>query len=159
MNSRGKMQTAAAVLLVAAVANLALVGREYRKDRNSLQGVYAKTVKLRDITETSRNAVSALQDAVSQTQSYALTGETVYSEAYAADLRAWQDESGAMEVEAVHDPATPAAKDLLEHGAHVTKELDQIVSLQDKGSHDAEKLSIASARAPVSSIWSRRGIW
>jgi CHASE3 domain sensor protein len=137
MNRRGMMHASAAVLLVAAVGTLAFVGREYRKDRNSLQGVYAKTAKWRDITDTSSTAVSALLDAVAQAQGYALTGETVYSEAYAADLRTWQDESGTMELEALHDPATPMVKELLEDGAKVTKETDLVVSLEDKGSHDA----------------------
>jgi CHASE3 domain sensor protein len=137
MNPRGMMQTAAAVLLVVAVGTLVFVGREYRKERNLLQNVYARTAKMRDITDTSRSAVSALQDALAQAQGYALTGETVYSEAYAADVRTWQDESGTMDLEAMHDPATPMVKDLLDDGARVTKETDLVVSLQDKGSHDA----------------------
>jgi CHASE3 domain sensor protein len=91
-------------------------------------------VKSRDIVDTSRNAVSALQDAESQVKSYVLTGETSYSEAYAEDIRVWQDEFGTLELEAVHSAAAPLVKDLSNSGARVLDELAAVVSLRNEGS-------------------------
>jgi hypothetical protein len=53
-----------------------------------LPEIYTQAVKQRDISDTVRNAVSALQDAELREQDYVLTGETTYSEAYADDIRA-----------------------------------------------------------------------
>ncbi len=122
------------LLLVAAVGVMAFVGRAWWRDRNVVERAYTEVVKARDIGDTSRNAVSALQDAESQAQGYVLTGETANSEAYAEDLRVWQDEFGTLEVEALHDAATPMIKDLSKSGARVLDELAAVVSLRNEGS-------------------------
>ena len=95
--------------LVGAFIILAFVGWKYRRDRVRYQNVYTLTVKKRDISDTARKAMSALQDAAMRQQGYALTGETAYSEAYAEDVREWQDEFGTLEIVAEHDPATPSS--------------------------------------------------
>lgn len=133
MNSPKMIQTAAVLLLVAAVVVMALVARTYWRSRNSYERAYTLIIKSRDIVDTSRNAVSALQDAESQVQGYVLTGETSYSEAYAEDLRVWQDEFGTLELEAVHDAASPLVKDLSKSGSRVMDELAAIFSLRDQG--------------------------
>jgi CHASE3 domain sensor protein len=134
MNSRKMIQAAAVLLLAAAVGVMALVGRAYRRDRGIYQRAYTEVIKSRDIVDTSRNAVSALQDAEAQAQGYVLTGETSYSEAYAEDIRVWQDEFGTLELEAVHEPGTPMVKDLSRSGARVLEELAAVVSLRNEGS-------------------------
>ncbi len=134
MNSRRIIQAAAVLLIAAAFVVMALVTRIYWRDRNSYQLAYTKLVKSRDIVDTSRNAISALQDAEAQAEGYVLTGETSYSEAYAEDLRVWQDEFGTLELEAVHAPGTPLVKDLSRSGARVLDELAAVISLRSEGS-------------------------
>jgi CHASE3 domain sensor protein len=134
VSSRGIIQVAAVLLLVAAAGVMAVVARVYWRDRNTYQRDYTEVVKSRDIVDTSRNAVSALQDAESQVQGYVLTAETSYSEAYNEDLRVWQDEFGTLELEAVHDAATPLVKDLSTSGGRVLDELAAVFSLRNEGS-------------------------
>lgn len=133
----GKTRIAAGLALVAAVVAIALVSWVYTRDRNSLQRTYARTVKKRDIADAARNAISALQDGEIQVQDYVLTGETTYSEAYAQDLRTWQDEFGTLELEAEHDSAAPMVGDLSKSGTRVVNELAAVVSLHEGGSRDA----------------------
>jgi CHASE3 domain sensor protein len=137
VNVSRRIQTGAALVLAAAVAIMALEARQYRRDRDSYQRVYTRAVKQRDIADTARNAISALQDAEIREQDYVLTGETSYSEAYADDVRVWQDESGTLELLAEHDPAAPIIQELLKNGTRVLNELVLITSLYDKGSRDA----------------------
>ena len=132
-----RIQTRAALVLVAAVATMALEARQYKRDRDSYQRIYTQAVKQRDIADTARNAISALQDAELREQDYVLTGETSYSEAYADDVRVWQDESGTLELLAEHDRAAPIIQDLSKNGTRVLNELTLITSLYDKGSRDA----------------------
>lgn len=114
---RGKIQIGAAVLLlIAAAATMALVVREYRRDSDACRLLYTRSVKKHDIAEAARNALFALNDAGIRAQDYVLTGETVYSEAYAEDIRTWQNESGALELVAANDPATALVRDFLESG-------------------------------------------
>lgn len=131
------VRTGAAVLLLAATAVTALAATAYFRGRGRYQLLYTKTTKQRDIADSARNAMSALQDAELQAQHYVLTGETVYSEAYARDVRTWQDESGTAAIVAQHDPSAYLVHDLSEQGASVLKELEQTVSLYDQGSIDA----------------------
>jgi CHASE3 domain sensor protein len=131
------IQIGSALLLVAAVAVLALVALVYRRDRNYYQKIYTQAVKQRDISDTARNAVSALQDAELREQDYVLTGETTYSEAYADDIRAWQDEIGTLELLAQHDPAASMVQELSKNGTRVLNELTLIFSLRDGGSRNA----------------------
>jgi CHASE3 domain sensor protein len=125
------IQAATVLLLGAAIVVMAVVARAYWRDRNFYERAYTEIVKSRDIVDTSRNAVSALQDAESQALGYALTGETSYSEAYAEDIRVWQDESGTLEVEDIHDQMV---KDLSMSGARTIDELAAVISLRDEGS-------------------------
>ena len=128
------VRTATGLLLTAAVVVMALVARTYWRDHDTYERAYTQVVKSRDIVDTSRNAVSALQDAESQVQGYVLTGETSYSEAYAEDIRTWQDEFGTLEVEAIHDSGTALVKDLSTSGARVLDELAAVFSLRNEGS-------------------------
>jgi CHASE3 domain sensor protein len=137
INVTRRIRTGAALVLVAAVAAIALEVRQYRRDRDSYQRIYTRAVKQRDIADTARNAISALQDAEIREQDYVLTGETSYSEAYADDVRIWQDESGTLELLAEHDPAAPVIQNLSKNGTRVLNELALITSLYDKGSRDA----------------------
>ena len=125
------IQAATVLLLGAAIVVMAVVARVYWRDRNFYERAYTEIVKARDIIDTSRNAVSALQDAESQALGYALTGETSYSEAYAEDIRVWQDESGTLEVEDIHDQMV---KDLSQSGARALDELAAVMSLRNEGS-------------------------
>jgi CHASE3 domain sensor protein len=125
------------LLVVAAVATLALVVREYLRARNVTQLFYTRSVKKHDILDAAQRAFAALNDAELREQYYVLTGETVYSEAYAEDIRNWQDEYGALELVAEKDPATPLVQDLSKAGKRTLDELALISSLYDKGGRDA----------------------
>ena len=77
----------AALLFVAAIAAMVLAVWVYRRDREAVRLLYTVSTKKRDIGDATRNVLAALADAEIQAQGYALTGETVYSEAYASDVR------------------------------------------------------------------------
>jgi len=135
---RRKIQIgSAALLLVAAAATLAFVVREYRRDRDACRLLYTRSVKAHDIVDAAHNAFSALNDAEIREQDYVLTGETVYSEAYADDIRNWQDEYAALELVARNDPATPLVQDLSKAGTRTLGELALVVSLYEKNGRDA----------------------
>jgi CHASE3 domain sensor protein len=125
------------ILVIAAVATLAFVVREYRRERDSSQLLYTRSVKKHDIVDAVHNAFAALNDAEIREQYYALTGETVYSEAYAEDIRNWQDEYGALELMAEKDPATPLVQGLSKAGKRTLDELALVASLYDKGGREA----------------------
>lgn len=133
----GAIRTAAVLSMIAAIVVMALVGRSYRRDRRSWQDIYTRSVKERDIFDDARKALSAVQDAEVQVQDYALTGETTYSEAYAADIRQWQDEFGTLEVEAQHDRAVPMVQDLSKAATRVLDEMNAVMTLADQGKRDA----------------------
>ncbi|HEX4134987.1 MAG TPA: CHASE3 domain-containing protein [Bryobacteraceae bacterium] len=134
----GKIRTGATlVILISAVVVLALAVREYRRDGAAIQRLYTRSVKKHDIVEAARNALSALADAEIREQNYVLTGETIYSEAYAEDLRDWQDEYGALELVATKDPATPVVKDFSQAGTRALNELALIISVYEKTGRDA----------------------
>jgi CHASE3 domain sensor protein len=147
MNTVKPVRVAAVLLLAGAVATMALFGWEYRRQNQRFRGLYTGSVKKRDISDTARRAISALQDAELQTQLYVLTGETAYSEAYADDLMEWDDEFGTLQIVARHDPGEGLAKDLSRTATRVMDELAALVALQDKGAHDAaiERLRKGSA--------------
>ena len=111
--------------------------REYRSYRASSNLVYTRSVKKRDIVDAARNALSALTDAELQEQDYALTGETVYSEAYAGDVRTWGDESAALGLVARNDPAKALVDDFSKAGAQAMSELALVVSLYDNKGREA----------------------
>src|ERR1700728_3281097 len=98
LSMRRIFQTGAVIfLLIAAVVTGLWEIREYRRDRNQFRLSYTRATKKRDIVDAARNALSALGDAELRAEDYVLTGETVYSEAYAEDIRTWEDESAALE--------------------------------------------------------------
>ncbi len=130
------IRIATLLLLAAAVLVMAVEARLYLRD-NNYERDYTEVVKARDIVDTSRNAVSALQDAESQIQGYVLTGETSYSEAYEEDVRTWQDEFGTLELEAVHGSATQLVKDLSKSGSRVLDELAALFAMRNEGSAPA----------------------
>ena len=133
-----KIRTVSALLmLTGAVAMLALVIREYRRDGDACRLLYTQSIKRKDIVDAARNALAALNDAELRAQDYVLTGETVYSEAYAGDIRAWQDESASLELVARNDPATPLVQDFSKAGMQTLTELDLVVSLFEKSGRDA----------------------
>jgi CHASE3 domain sensor protein len=138
LSMRGKLQTGAVVLLlIAAVATIALVVREYRRYRNEYKLSYTRSIKKHDIVDAARNALSALDDAELREQNYVLTGETVYSEAYADDMRTWRDESAALELVARNDPSIPIVRDFSESGKRTLSELALVLSVYDKSGRDA----------------------
>jgi CHASE3 domain sensor protein len=137
-NMRGKVQIGAlALLLIAAVTTILWMVREYRRGKDAIQLSYTRSVKKRDIVDAARNALSALDDAELREQNYILTGETVYSEAYADDIRNWQDELAALELVARNDPATPLVQDFSKAGTRTLSELALILSLYDRTGRDA----------------------
>jgi CHASE3 domain sensor protein len=124
-------------LLIAAVATILFVVREYMQGRDASRLSYTRSVKKRDIVDAARNALSALTDAELRSQDYVLTGETVYSEAYADDIRNWQDESAALDLVARNDPAAPLVQDFSKAGTRTLSELAAVVSLYDGTGRDA----------------------
>ena len=126
-----------ALLLIAAVATMTFVVGEYRRGRDAIRLSYTRSVKKRDIVDAARNALSALSDAEIREQDYVLTAETVYSEAYANDIRTWQDELAALQLVTQNDPATPLVGDFSKAGERVLAELTQFLSLYDKTGRDA----------------------
>jgi CHASE3 domain sensor protein len=147
--SRKTRTVAALSVLAAAAATLTLAIREYRRAGNAVGLMYTQSVKKKDIVDAARNALSALNDAELRAQNYVLTGETVYSEAYADDLRAWQDESASLVLVARNDPATPLAQDLSKAGTRTLNELALVVSLFERSGRDAALERIRSSGAIV----------
>jgi CHASE3 domain sensor protein len=133
----GTLQIVAVLLSVAALITLLLVVREYRLHRDASQLLYTRLVKSRDVAIAARSAISALTDAEIREQYYVLTGETVYSEAYADDTRKWQDEFAALELVAVKTPSSPLVHDLSEAGGRTLDELAQTIAISDKDGRDA----------------------
>jgi CHASE3 domain sensor protein len=132
-----KIQTAAAVvLLIASAATLVLMISEYRRGSDGSRLLYTRSVKKKDIVDDARNALAALSDAELRVENYILTGETVYSEAYAEDIRSWQDESGSLLLVATNDPATVYAQDLVKAGTRTVSELAALVSVFEKSGRD-----------------------
>jgi CHASE3 domain sensor protein len=132
-----KFQIGAAVsLMIVAGATIVLDVREYRRDRDGYSRSYTRFTKKRDIVDAARNAISALGDAELRAQDYVLTGETVYSAAYAEDMRTWEDESAALELVAANDPATPIVQDFSKAGKQTLSELGLVVALYDKSGRD-----------------------
>jgi CHASE3 domain sensor protein len=147
--SRKTRTVAALLVMAAAAATLTLAILEYRRAGNVVGLMYTQSVKKRDIVDAARNALSALNDAELRAQNYVLTGETVYSEAYADDLRAWQDESASLVLVARNDPATPLAQDLSKAGTRTLNELALVVSLFEKSGRDAALERIRSSAGIV----------
>jgi CHASE3 domain sensor protein len=132
-----KIQIGAALaLLIAAAATLALMIAEYRRDSDICRLLYTRSVKKKDIVDAARNALAALNDAELRAQDYILTGETVYSEAYAEAVRSWQDESESLTLVARNDPAAVFAQDLSKAGTRTMAELATMVSLFEKSGRE-----------------------
>lgn len=131
------LRVAASLLLCAAVVITAFAANTYLRDRERYQREYTRTTRQRDIADSARTAVSALQDAALQGQGYVLTGETAYAEGYRKDVGVWQDESGTAGIVSLHDPAAALVRDFTEQGNRTLDELKQTISLYDAGSCDA----------------------
>jgi len=130
-------QIGALTLIAMALIVVAILAREYKRGVNSSQLMYTRSVKKRDIVDAAGNALSALSAAELHEQNYVLTGETVYSEAYAQDIRTWRDEDATLELVAVMDPATPLVKEFGTSGGRTLTELALVMSLYEKGGRDA----------------------
>src|ERR1700683_2996435 len=138
LNMRRKFQIGtAALLLIAAGATMVLDVREYRRGSDGYSRSYTRSTKKHDIVDAARNALSALADAELRVQDYVLTGETVYSEAYAGDLRTWEDESAALELVAANYTATPIVQDFSKAGKRTLSELALLLSLYEKSGREA----------------------
>lgn len=130
------IRISAVVLLLGAIATMVLVVRQYRWGRTGIAAQYTRIEKERDILDTSRNALAALNDAALQAEHYVLSGETVYSEAYANDVREWEDECGTLVVVAEKDQATPMALGLQKAGRETLDELSAVMAVYDKSGRD-----------------------
>jgi hypothetical protein len=128
-----KNQIGAAVVLLAACATQLIVIREYRRDRAQSRLVYTASVKAGDIVDTTNNAMAALIDACIRAQHYALTGQTIYSEAYDEDVRGWQDESAALVLIGKKDPGNALIQDFSKAGTRTLDELAMVISLYNRG--------------------------
>src|SRR4051794_27130341 len=107
-----KIQFAVAAILLAALSLLVFVLREDRRQRNRLMQLYTQAVKAHDISESAHKTMSFLNDAALREQSYVVTGQTIYSEAYAQDIQNWQDEFGTFQLIAGKGPTGPLIRDL-----------------------------------------------
>jgi CHASE3 domain sensor protein len=125
------------LLLMMAVAAMALVVRGYKSGKDRVQLSYTNTIKKYDIVDAARNALFSLSDAEIREENYVLTGETVYSEAYAGDIRTWQEEFASLELVAKNDAAAPLVQDLSKAGTRTLNELAAVVSLYEKSGRDA----------------------
>jgi CHASE3 domain sensor protein len=147
---RRRIQIGAAILLlIAAAATLTFVVREYRRDRDSSLLLYTNSIKKHDIVDAARNSLSALMDAELRAENYILTGETVYSEAYAEDTRDWEDEEGVLVLVARNDPATPIIQDFSKAGKRTMGELAEVLSLYEKSGGNAAMERIRKSSAIV----------
>jgi CHASE3 domain sensor protein len=130
-------RAAVVTLLIGNLAAAVLVVRSYRQYKASGNLTYTLSVRKADIRDTARNALSALYGAEIHEQNYVLTGETVYSEAYAADIRKWQEEFATLELVAMKDPSLPLVQDLSKAGTRTLNELTLVLALYEKSGRDA----------------------
>jgi CHASE3 domain sensor protein len=134
---RREIRVAAVLLLVGIVAIVAVELNQFRAARNSVRLAYTGVVKKNDIVATAQNSFAALRDAELREQDYILTGETVYSEAYAEDVRAWEDESGTLALISENDRVAPSAKEFIEAGKRTMNELAATVAIYEKSGREA----------------------
>ena len=127
----------AAALLIVSAAGIALFAlREYRRQKDTSDLVYTRSIRLMDAVTANRTAIAALQNAEVQEQNYILTGETSYSEAYAASVTEWQDAVGVLGVQTANRGIGNLVQDLSKAGDRTVAELASIISLYDGGSRD-----------------------
>ncbi|MDP9054711.1 MAG: CHASE3 domain-containing protein [Acidobacteriota bacterium] len=141
---------AASLLLVTTLGALGLTVWEYMRDRDRSRSIYTRVVKLKDIIDTTSKALAILVDAELRAQDYALTGETAYSEAYAQDIRDWQDEIGSLELIGGHDPAAALIRDFSEEGKRTIGELNLVVSTCD---HENRESALARIRKGTAIVY------
>jgi CHASE3 domain sensor protein len=139
----------AVALLLAAIAGTLLITHEYKTSLSSLRLAYTSSVTTRDILDTSSRAIAALSDAELRVPEYVLTGETIYSEAYSADLRVWQDESGSLGLVGRHDRSAESAQDLLKAGGRAIDELAATVQVFERNGSAASLDRIRKGSASV----------
>jgi CHASE3 domain sensor protein len=146
---RKKIQICNFIVLGIALAVMLMALREYRRSRDASRLLYTQTIKASDILDAARNAISALADAEVRADSYVATGVTVYSEAYADDIRVWQDESGALALVAAKGVAGSFIQEFSQAGNRTVDELNVIMALREKQGREAalERSAKASAVA------------
>jgi CHASE3 domain sensor protein len=126
-----------ALLLAGAITTFVVSAGVFRRDGDQCRVLYTRSIKAHDIVDAARNALSALNNAEIHEQDYVLTGETVYSEAYAQDIQDWGDEIGSLELVARNDPSTVLAQGLSRDGARTLAELATTLDAYNKGGRAA----------------------
>jgi CHASE3 domain sensor protein len=126
----------AVLLLIAVAVTGVLVAREYSREQDYSDRIYTQLVKLHDMGGAGRKAIDALQNAEVSEQNYVLTGETIYSEAYTADIAEWQDEFSVLTIQAANGSVNQFIEDLGRTGDLTLKELALILALYEGGSRD-----------------------
>lgn len=134
---RIRFQVGAALLFIATLALLVVEFVRFRAAGNSAKLGYTSAVKKHDIVDAAQKSLDALRDAELREQNYILTGETVYSEAYAEDIHTWQDESGTLALVTEHDPTALAAREFIQAGTRTADELAAIVGVYEKSGREA----------------------
>jgi CHASE3 domain sensor protein len=123
-------------LLIAVAVTSVLVAREYRREQDYSDHVYTQLVRLHDMGGAARKAIDALENAEVSEQNYVLTGETIYFEAYTADIAEWQDEFSVLTIQAANGQVNQLLQDLGKTGDLTLKELALILTLYEGGSRD-----------------------
>jgi CHASE3 domain sensor protein len=126
----------AVFLLIAVAVTGVLVARESSREQDYSDHIYTVLVKLHDMGGAARKAIDALQNAEVSEQNYVLTGETIYFEAYIADIAEWQDEFSVLTIQAANGQVNQLLQDLGRTGDLTVKELALILALYDGGSRD-----------------------
>lgn len=133
---RATIKIASAVLLLASVATMLLVLRQYRYGSSVVQRAYATVVDNHDILDSARKAFASVADAELRAENYVLTGETVYLESFKDDQRIWQDESGTLETLAEKGKLKTLSQDLNKSGSRTMDELAAVIAIYEKSGRD-----------------------
>lgn len=126
------IRAAAVALAIATTFAAAVTVLKYRAWSTTNRLAYTVAIKRIDIRDTARRAFYALVEAAFHQESYVLTGEISYSEAYANDIRTWNDESATLELVSPNDNARPSIRTLSERGKRSAGEMETIRSIYEK---------------------------
>lgn len=124
------------MLLLASVATMLLVLRQYRYGSSVIKRAYATVVDNHDILDSARKAFASVADAELRAENYVLTGETVYLEAFKDDQRTWQDESGTLDVVAQKGHLKALSQDLSKSGKQTMDELAAVIAIYEKSGRE-----------------------
>ena len=133
---RATIRIGSAVLLIASIATILLLIRQYRFGMNRVRAAYATVVNNHDILDSARKAFASMNDAELRAENYVLTGETVYLEAFKEDQRTWEDESGTLDVIARKGHLQALSQDFTRFGKRTMDELAAVVALYEKSGRD-----------------------